>query len=57
MLDAYTVKGRLYDVLDQVIVLQESSIFDLEFIVEMAYSELGISLAYKCFDVDFACER
>ena len=57
MLDAYTVEDRLYDIADQVIVLQTSDIFDLEFIVEMAYSELGISLAYKCFDVDFACER
>jgi len=57
VLDAYTVEDRLYDIADQVIVLQTSDIFDLEFIVEMAYSELGISLAYKCFDVDFACER
>jgi len=39
------------------IILQESGIFDLEFVVEMAHSELGISLAYQCFDVDFACER
>jgi len=57
VLDAYTVEGRLYDVADQVIVLQESGIFDLEFIVEMAYNELGISLAYKCFEADFVRER
>jgi len=57
VLDAYALKGRLDDVADQVIVLQDSRIFDLDFIVEMTHSELGISLAYKCFDAAFACER
>ena len=38
------------------IVLQESGIFYLEFIIEVTYNELGTSLAYKCFDADFVCE-
>jgi len=57
VLDAYTVKSILDDITDQMIVLQENDIFDLEFIVEMTHNELGIGLAYECFDADFACER
>jgi len=57
VLDAYTVESRLDDITDQMIVLQKSGIFDLEFIVEMTHSELGIGLAYECLDADFVCER
>jgi len=40
VLDAYTVESRLDDITDQMIVLQESGIFDLEFIVEMTHMSL-----------------
>jgi len=39
------------------IVLQESGVFDLVFVIEMAHNELGIGLACECFEAEFACER
>jgi len=56
VLDAYTVKSIFDDVTDQVIVLQESGVFDLEFVIQMAYSELGIGYACEHFDDNFTCE-
>jgi len=57
VLDAYTVEIKLDDTTNQMIVLQEGGVFDLEFIVKMAHSELGIGLACECFGADFAYER
>ena len=56
MLDAHTIKSDLDDVADKMIVLQERKVYDLEFVVQMTYSELGIGLACECFDANFACE-
>jgi len=54
--DAYTIKSKFDDLANKVIVLQESRVFDLEFVVQMAYSEFGIGLACECFDANFTCE-
>jgi len=57
VLDANTVESRLDDITNQMIVLQESGVFDLVFVIEMAHNELGIGLACECFEAEFACER
>jgi len=42
----YSVKTRLCDVTDQVIVLEENCVFYLKFVVEVANIKLGICFAY-----------
>jgi len=46
VLDVHPVKTGLHDVVDQVIVLEESCVFNLKLIIEVANSELGIYSAY-----------
>jgi len=55
MLDVYSIKSGLYDVADQVIVLEESRVFYLKFVVEVANNELGFNFAYQGAYIDFAC--
>jgi len=52
----YPVKSVFYDVADQVVVLEESCVFYLKFIVKVPDSELGICFAYESSYTNFACQ-
>jgi len=45
MFDADLFKGGLNNCADQMVVLLKDGVFDLEFVVQMAYGKFGVGLA------------
>jgi len=52
----YVVESELYDVADQVVVLEENCVFYFKSVIEVSDNEFGICFAYEPSYTNFTCQ-